>query len=324
MRKRTGKLMLSILALCIAGIITIYGIVIVNWQAVAQGLLGKEIAASQTVDTAELNAKLTEITALKEQIAELQNKPSDSGAEIEALIEQLERLKEQVPDPGDCWVTIGAISEAGLAQEFFQIGDEKSFRLSTYELVTVVVLGFDHDDKSDGSGKAGISFGMKHLLSTAYSMNETHTSTGGWHESLFRTQTIPKLFGQLPSDLRNRIKTVDKVAAAGNSSTNLITSQDALWLLSEVEVRGASGSILQVTTEDGAQYEYWQFFGINSDSYIKKTSNGVGLAGMWYLRSTDIRTTGNNPLSFRCTTTTGNVGAAQGGFLYHPSFGFAI
>lgn len=52
--------------------------------------------------------------------------------------------------------TIAMLSENGTIQNYYSVGDEKTITLSTGEQVTFVILGFDHDDLSDGSGKAGV------------------------------------------------------------------------------------------------------------------------------------------------------------------------
>ena len=77
------------------------------------------------------------------------------------------------------WSDIAALSESGSADKYFSVGDEKTISLTTGEQVTLVILGFDHDNLT-GGGKAGMSIGMKNLLATKYRMNATATNEGGW------------------------------------------------------------------------------------------------------------------------------------------------
>lgn len=63
------------------------------------------------------------------------------------------------------WSDIAALSESGSADKYFSVGDEKTISLTTGEQVTLVILGFDHDDLT-GGGKAGMTIGMKNLLAT--------------------------------------------------------------------------------------------------------------------------------------------------------------
>lgn len=62
------------------------------------------------------------------------------------------------------WEEIAAISENGEAKNKFFIGDTKTFTFTglfdttiTYT-ATAILIGFDHDDLADGSGKAGMTF----------------------------------------------------------------------------------------------------------------------------------------------------------------------
>ena len=182
------------------------------------------------------------------------------------------------------WDEINFISTNGYAQQFFSVGDEKTIELSTGEQITVSILGFNHDDLSDNSGKAGITFGMNNLLKTIYEMNPSDNNIGGWGNSTMRNTTMQTLFSQLPSDLQNVIKSVNKKASAGNQSTNIITSSDKLWLLSEVEIDGTENEVYK---DEGYQYEYWRTVkdGTTSEGRIKYLSNGTGAARSWWLRT---------------------------------------
>lgn len=216
------------------------------------------------------------------------------------------------------WAEISDISEAGLARAAFNVGDEKTISLSTGEQVTLVILGFNHDDLSDGSGKAGMTIGMKNLLATTYRMNSANTNTGGWNSSYMRTQTMATLLSQLPSDLQSAIKQVNKKATAGGKSTSIVTSADKLWLLAEVEV---DGTILEGYADEGKQYEYWKTVkdGTVAADRVKYLSNGSGSADEWWLRSPSLI----GALSFRYISSTGRV-LNNGGVSYGVSFAFCV
>ena len=57
------------------------------------------------------------------------------------------------------WAQIAQASELGIASSLWSVGDEIDITVSG-EKLTLVIMGFSHDDKADGSGKAGITFGM--------------------------------------------------------------------------------------------------------------------------------------------------------------------
>lgn len=41
-------------------------------------------------------------------------------------------------------------------------------------------MDFNHDDLADGSGKAGITFGMKELMADVHNMNSANTNVGSF------------------------------------------------------------------------------------------------------------------------------------------------
>ena len=199
------------------------------------------------------------------------------------------------------WAQIAALSEGGSAKTYFSVGDEKTIELTTGEQVTLVILGFNHDDLTNG-GKAGITIGMKNLLATKYRMNATYTNVGGWDESEMRTSTMTTLLSQLPADVRNVVKQVNKKATAGDMSQSIITSTDKLFLLAIAEIFSATGiknaaessvaKYADAYNAEGTQYEYYRnLIGdynaklTQNTNLIKKLSNGSGSVDTWWLRS---------------------------------------
>ena len=216
------------------------------------------------------------------------------------------------------WSDIAALSESGSADKYFSVGDEKTISLTTGEQVTLVILGFDHDDLTSG-GKAGMTIGMKNLLATTYRMNATGTNAGGWDESEMRTSTMATLLSQLPSDLQGVIKQVNKKATAGSQSTSITTSADKLWLLAEVEVDGTTSAGY---ADEGEQYEYWKTVkdGTVAADRIKYLSNGSGSAHTWWLRSPYVSSSN----TFRCIYSSGVVNRYGANGAYGVSFGFCV
>lgn len=216
------------------------------------------------------------------------------------------------------WSDIAALSESGSADKYFSVGDEKTISLTTGEQVTLVILGFDHDDLT-GGGKAGMTIGMKNLLATTYRMNATATNEGGWDESEMRTSTMATLLSQLPSDLQGVIKQVNKKATAGGASTSITTSADKLWLFAEVEIDGTTSAGY---ADEGEQYEYWKTVkdGTVADDRKKYLSNGSGSASYWWLRSPYV----SNSTNFRSFYSTGSVDNYYADYARGVSFGFCV
>lgn len=234
------------------------------------------------------------------------------------------------------WAEIAEISKSGAAATTFKVGDERTIELTTGEEVTLVILGFNHDDLQSG-GKAGITIGMKELLATRYAMNSSGTNAGGWDTSKMRTDTMSTLLGQLPADLQTVIKTVNKKATAGGQSETITTSADKLFLLAMSEIYSKT-SIENSTTAtikdyaaaynaEGTQYEYYRnLIGDNNGgtatnaALIKRLSNGGGSANIWWLRSPHVSTT----TAFRYILSSGSVSGNSANSSYGVSFGFCV
>ena len=234
------------------------------------------------------------------------------------------------------WAQIAALSESGAAKTYFSVGDEKTIELTTGEEITLVILGFNHDDLT-GGGKAGITIGMKNLLATTYRMNATSTNAGGWNNSQMRTSTMATLLLQLPIDLRNVVKQVNKKATAGGTSQSITTSADKLFLLAMSEIFSATSIENSATSTiadyadaynaEGTQYEYYRnLIGDNNGgttanaNLIKKLANGGGSAYSWWLRSPYV----GSSASFRYIASTGSVYYAAANSTCGVSFGFCV
>ena len=180
------------------------------------------------------------------------------------------------------WTDIAQFSEAGTASTYFAVGDEKTIELSTGEEITLVILGFDHDDLADGSGKAGMTIGMKNLLAATRLMGAAGTSY--WSNSRLRTGILPNILTVFPSDLQSVIKSVIKKYVGGSTSNNISSTNDTLFLFSRVEIDGCTADIYK---DEGEQYEYWKIVndGTINTNRIKYLANGTGSAERWWLRS---------------------------------------
>ena len=178
----------------------------------------------------------------------------------------------------DSWETIAAASADGTASTNYNVGDEKTVTLTTGEEIVLQIWGFDHDDLADGSGKAGITLGMKGVLNTPYKLS---SAGGSWSTCVMRTNTMPSILATLPSDLQAVIKTVTKQSNNGLSPSAIVETDDQLFLFSPIEIAGADSSY----AADGEQYAIWQTFENNGayvENRIKRTSSGT--ARDWWTR----------------------------------------
>lgn len=207
------------------------------------------------------------------------------------------------------WADISTISELGMAQQFFQVGDQKSITVNGVKYQTRII-GFNHDNLTSG-GKAGITFQMVDCLNTTYNMESSNTNANGWLNCAMRkTHLRTTIWGQLESSLKSVIKTVNKLASAGNQSATIQTAQDTLFLLSEIEI---FGKITYSKAGEGSQYAYYAA----GNSTIKKVN---GSANSWWERSPY----GSNSTAF-CSVASGGTANGNGASSTNGvAFGFCV
>lgn len=173
------------------------------------------------------------------------------------------------------WAQISGIANTGEDLSlFFGVGDVKSISIGS-TAYDVEIVGFNHDDLADGSGKAGITFGLKDCLATTYTMNSSATNSGGWGSCALRTTLRGTIWNQLPSDLRAVIKEVTKKASAGSASSTINSYTDTLFLFAEKEIFGSTSYSVN---GEGTQYARFT----TSSTRVKKVN---GSAAIWWLRS---------------------------------------
>ena len=137
------------------------------------------------------------------------------------------------------------------------------------------IIGKNHDDLADGTGKAPLTFQLHDCYDTIFRMNLTITNVGGWRDCEMRTRAMPALKLLLPAEVQAGIREVQKKSSAGNKSSSIVTTSDELFLPSEVEV---FGSITNSFSGEGTQYEYYQ-------AGNSKVKNRKGSAYNWWERS---------------------------------------
>ena len=138
----------------------------------------------------------------------------------------------------------------------WKIGDTISYQLTTGENVGMRIVGFNHDDKSDGSGKAGITLDMTHVLPTRVQMNNSASNSGGYPKSLAKTTLLPSFKASLPQEWQNAIKVVTKKSMSGGMYPQVVTSSEDLFFLSDIEVALYYENTSSASSE-GTTYEYW-------------------------------------------------------------------
>lgn len=195
--------------------------------------------------------------------------------------------------------------------DVWQVGDEKD-EVINGETLTFVIVGKDHDDLADGSGKAPLTFGMKELMAKTHRMNPTNTNVGSFAGSEMCTYLNTDILNAMPDELKNNIKPVTKQNTAGGDSTAIVTESSKLWLFSITEL-GSTFSYAGVT---GSKYDYYA----TNTSLVKKAANGTGWASYWWTR--DPRT--SNDTSFCAVSTSGSINSYPATSTCSVCFGFCI
>lgn len=177
------------------------------------------------------------------------------------------------------WEEIAVACQNGNVPDSWAVGDQKTMTIDGYDY-TIDIIGKNHDDYADGSGKAPLTFQFHETYVVGYGMHSQSTNSCGWGSSQMRTERLPGILSLMPEIVKSSIKEVSKRTSAGNKSTNIVTTSDKLFLLSEVEIFGTT---TKSVSGEGTQYEYYK----TRDKIKREINNGVytGDANAWWARS---------------------------------------
>ena len=192
------------------------------------------------------------------------------------------------------------------------VGDEKD-EVINGETLTFAIMGKNMDDLADGSGKAHLTFGMTQLMETRRQMNGTNTNVGSFAGSEMYSWLSGTIYPNLPTELKDAIKAVNKKTSAGDASSSIRTDAMYLWLFSEIEVFGTT---TYSYAGEGTQYPYFA----TAAERIKRLSNGAGATSYWWERSP--RRTGSG--GFCDVDTSGSAGGNGASYSHGVCFGFCI
>ena len=172
------------------------------------------------------------------------------------------------------------------------------------------IIGKNHDDLSDGTGKAPLTFQLHDCYDTIFRMNPTITNMGGWQSCAMRSTHLPAILNLMPAEVKAAIRDVQKKSSAGNQSSSIQTTNDKLFLLSEIEI---FGSAVYSFAGEGTQYEYYQ-------AGNSKVKNRKGSAYNWWERSPR----SSDSTHFCHVNTGGGNSASNASFSYGVAFGFCF
>lgn len=172
------------------------------------------------------------------------------------------------------WATIIDACHKNQVPDTWVVGNSKTMLINGTEY-QIDIIGKNHDDYADGSGKAPLTFQLHDCYGEPEAMNSTDTNDGGWMKCAMRQTHLPAILSQMPVEVQNGIREVNKLTSAGSQSSTINTTEDKLFLLSEIEI---FGKVTYSVWGEGTQYDYYK-------AGNSKVKNRNGSATAWWERS---------------------------------------
>ena len=154
------------------------------------------------------------------------------------------------------------------------VGDSRTMVLGGVSYA-IDIIGKNHDDYADGSGKAPLTLQMHDCYSELSRTSYLGTSSNIWTSSEMRTTTLLSILYKMPVAVLGAVKEVNKKTGYGNTVTGTDTNKEKVFLPAEIEITGSKGSSY---SGEGSRYEYYS----SSDRRIKYKN---GTAQIWWTRS---------------------------------------
>lgn len=172
------------------------------------------------------------------------------------------------------WSKIISACQSGKVPDTWKVGDQETMTINGTDYA-IDIIGKDHDEYSDGTGTAPLTFQLHDCDALKNNMHYTDDNTVGWTGCKMRIQNLSGRISALPSEVQSALREVNKLTAAGGTSTTINITADKLFLLSEVE---ALGGVANSNSGEGSQYAYYS----TTKNRVKKVD---GTASFWWLRS---------------------------------------
>ena len=206
------------------------------------------------------------------------------------------------------WEQIIAACQSGNVPASWVVGNYKNMTING-KAYRIDIIGKNHDTYAAG-GTAPLTFQMHDCYTETKQMNSSNTNSGGWQNSAMRTTHLPAILNLMPAEVKAAIRDVQKKSSAGNQSSSIQTTNDKLFLLSEIEI---FGSTTYSFAGEGKQYDYYKA----GNSKVKNLS---GSANSWCERSP----ISSNSTAFCFVYGDGNAGAYGARYSSGVAFGFCF
>lgn len=164
----------------------------------------------------------------------------------------------------------------------WNVADQKPMTIDGVDY-QIDIIGKNHDDYSDGSGKAPLTFQLHDCYGKNYVMNALENKVNSWRKSDMRLTHLPAILSLMPTEVQSGIRKINKLTSAGQRSPTIRTTTDKLFLLSEIEIFGSTAYSF---SGEGTQYDYYK-------AGNSKVKNYYGRNNAWWERSPHNNTTYN-------------------------------
>ena len=172
------------------------------------------------------------------------------------------------------------------AKAAMDAGTKFSVKLTDGKTLTYRIIGINHDDLADSSGKAGLTF-LTTSTGIKSRMDAEDSNVGGWEKSELRAKmNSGEIWNLMPADFQSKVKSVKKLTNnidGTDKNATVTATSDKLFLLSYSEIVHTSrwASDYPWTSSEGTQYE--AFKSKVSNNYSGNAYQRVG--GWWWERS---------------------------------------
>ena len=157
------------------------------------------------------------------------------------------------------------------AKAAMDAGTKFSMKLTDGKTLTYRIIGINHDDLADGSGKEGLTF-FTTSTNISSRMNPDGMTIGGWEKSELRGKmNSGEIWNLMPSDVQSKVKSVRKLtnnvdSGIENKDAAVTATTDKLFLLSyseivdnpEVDDNGTKWPPNTWLSKEGTQYEVFR------------------------------------------------------------------
>lgn len=203
-----------------------------------------------------------QMSALETQVGQLRESagkffPGSESKTIGEIADDLAGLEISLESMS--WYALKEISDdQSITADYLSgyVGQSKKITVNGYGEYDLICIGVRHDDKSDGSGKAGFTFQLSKLAGEGFSSN-TWTSTDNFYD-IGGEEDPDSILAAMPAEFRSCVCKVNKTYNTPSKTVKKISR--SAWTISQKELVGYSNYV-----SEEKQYDYWSKHESNVD-----------------------------------------------------------